>query len=229
MKIFGEEFGNVGRWYLALLPLLLVGFLIGLFFIAAASQSRLNAADERVHNSEERESALDEFLALITDAESEQRGYLLTGADSYLHSYAAAAKKVGPTLDRLHEAYGVGTEPVSEIRQLRRLAGKKLAELEEKLALHAKAGLDPAMADARSDLGKRTTENILASVAVLRRKDSAELAAATARWQSDLRLSRWITMGGAILNIGLVVLATALVYGEMRRRARQATDLRHQK
>src|SRR6202045_1196626 len=98
MKILGEELGNVGRWYLALPPLLLVGFLVGLFFIAVASQSSLNAADERVHKSEERESALDEFLLFITRAESERRGYLLTGADSYLHSYAAAAENVGPAL-----------------------------------------------------------------------------------------------------------------------------------
>ena len=71
MKIFGEELGHVGRWYLVLPPVLLIGFLIGLFFIAAAGQTRLNAADERVHNSEEREQALDDFLALIADAESE--------------------------------------------------------------------------------------------------------------------------------------------------------------
>jgi signal transduction histidine kinase len=229
MKILGEELGNVGRWYLALPPLLLVGFLVGFFFIAIASQSSLDTADVLVRNSEERGSALDEFLLLVTDAESEQRGYLLTGADSYLHSYAAAAEKIGPALDRLHKAYGMATEPVGELRQLRRLSGKKLAELQESLALHGKAGLDTAMADAGSDAGNRTTENILASVAVLRGKESAELSAATLRWQSDLQLSRWITMGGAILNVGLVVLATALVYGEMRRRARQATDLQHQK
>src|ERR1700692_2322961 len=133
MKILGEELGNVGRWYLALPPLLLVGFLVALFLIAVASRSSLNAADERVHDSEERESALDEFLLLITRAESEQRGYLLTGADSYLHSYAAAAEKVGPALDRLHKAYTLGTEtePVGELRQLRELSGKKLAELQE--------------------------------------------------------------------------------------------------
>jgi signal transduction histidine kinase len=42
-------------------------------------------------------------------------------------------------------------------------------------------------------------------------------------------LSRWITTYGALLNIGLVLLATGLVYGEMRRRARQAAELRDQK
>ena len=229
MKIFGEELGHVGRWYIVLPPVLLIGFLIGLFFIAAAGQTRLNAADERVHNSEEHEQALDDFLALIADAESEQRGYLLTGERSYLQSYRAAAAKLAPALDRLHESYASGKEPLQEISRLRMLSGRKLGELDETLALYDTAGLDSALSAARTDVGRRTTNNILKSVAVLRRQESAELTAATARWQSDLRLSRWITLGGAILNIGLVALATGLVYGEMRRRARQAIDLRDQK
>src|ERR1019366_3308523 len=229
MKILGEELGNIGRWYIVLPPLLLIGFLITLVFLAAASQSRLNAADERVHNSEDREQALDEFLALTTDAESEQRGYLLTGEDTYLRSYAAAAGKIGPALDRLRQAYGTGTEPIDEIRRLRGLSHDKLVELDETLALYKRAGLDAALSTARTDMGKRMTDSIQASVAVLRQKESAELSAATARWQSDLQLSRWITLGGAILNIGLVVLATVLVYGDMKRRAQQATDLRLQK
>jgi len=229
MKIFGEELGHVGRWYLVLPPVLLIGFLIGLFFIAAAGQTRLNAADERVHNSEEREQALDDFLALIADAESEQRGYLLTGENSYLQSYRAAAAKLAPSLDRLHASYASGKEPLKEISRLRTLSGLKLGELDETIALYDRAGLDPAMREARTEISRRRTNNILRSVAVLRKEESVELTAATARWQSDLRLSRWITLGGAILNIGLVALATGFVYGDMRRRARQATDLRDQK
>jgi signal transduction histidine kinase len=229
MKIFGEELGQAGRWYVVLPPVLLIGFLIGLFFIAAAGQTRLNAAEERVQSSEDREQALDEFLALMTDAESEQRGYLLTGESSYLQSYRSAAAKLAPALDRLDESYASGKEPVQEISHLRKLTGQKLGELGETLALFGKAGLDPAMSATRTDIGERTTRNILRSVAVLRKVESAELTSATARWQSDLRLSRWITLGGAILNIGLVALASGLVYGDMRRRARQATDLRDQK
>jgi signal transduction histidine kinase len=229
MKILGEELGQLGRWYVVLPPLLLIGFLIGLFFIAAAGQTRLNAADARVHNSEERDQALDDFLALIADAESEQRGYLLTGESSYLQSYRAAAAKLEPALDRLNASYASGKEPLKEISRLRMLSGQKLGELDQILALYDRAGLVAALSATRADLGKRTTNDILKSVAVLRKQESAELAAATASWQTDLRMSRWITLGGAILNIGLVALATGLVYGDMRRRARQATDLRDQK
>jgi signal transduction histidine kinase len=229
MKILGEELGKIGRWYIALPPLLLIGFLIGLFFLAAAGQSRLSAADKRVHSSEVREQALNEFLALITDAEAEQRGYLLTGETSYLQAYGAAAAKVEPALDHLREVYSSLGDPLGEIHQLQVLSGKKLGELEETLAIYRQRGVAPAIVVMRTDVEKQTTGEILNKVTILREKQSAEFSAAMTRWQSDLQLSRWITLGGAILNIGLVVLATALVYGDMRRRARQATDLRDQK
>jgi signal transduction histidine kinase len=229
MKIFGEEFGSIGRWYIVLLPLLLIGFLIGLFFLAAAGQSRLNAADARVHSSEDRDQALDEFLALVTDAESEQRGYLLTGEDIYLQSYASTAARILPALDRMHRAYSTSGDSMDQIRRLRILSADKLAELDDTLTLYRNVGFDPARSAAQTDLGKRTTDAILASVAVLRQRESSELSAATARWQTDLHISRWVTLLGVVLNIGLVALASILVFGDMRRRARHAIDLRDQK
>ena len=126
MKILSEDLGELGRWYIVLPPLLLIGFLVGLFFLAAAGQSRLNAADERVHNSELRQQALSEFAALMTDAESGQRGYLLTGESSYLAPYTEAAAKVEAALARVHEAYG-GSDDSREFQKLRVLTGKKLA------------------------------------------------------------------------------------------------------
>ncbi len=228
MKILGEELGEIGRWYIVLPPVLLIVFLIGLFLLAAAGQSRLTAADMRIHRPQDREQALDEFLALIADAESEQRGYLLTGKDSYLRHYTAAAAQVGPALDRLRRNYVEELEPNQRIGRLRALSREKLAELDDAVALYRRAGLNPELA-ARTDQGRHTTEEILANVAVLRQRQSEELSAATERWRLDLRMSRWITLGGVILNIGLVLLATGLVYGDMRRRARQAIDLRDQK
>jgi signal transduction histidine kinase len=229
MKILGEELGSMGRWYIALPPLLLVGFLVGLFFLAAAGQSRLNKADDRIHNSEVRGQALDDFLALITDAESEQRGYLLTGEEADLRSYTAAAAKIEPALDSLSAAYPPGSASTRELGRLRSLSRQKLAELEQSSAKYRRSRAGLASDAGKPDLGERTTARILESIAVLRREEGAELAAATARSRSDLKLSRWITTCGALLNVGLVLLATWLVYGDMRRRARQAADLRDQK
>ena len=228
MKILGEELGKLGRWYIALPPMLLIGFLIGLFFLAAAGQSRLNAANERVHASQLRQQALSEFIALITDAESGQRGYLLTGETSYLQPYTEAVAKVEAALDRVLEVYGRNDDN-PKFRELRLLTRRKLGELGDTLALFKKRGAAPAVNIVRTDAGKRTMDEISGIVDDMRLAEARELAAATAQWQMDFRTSRWLSAAGVVLNIGLVLLATRLVYGEMRRRARQALHLRDQK
>ena len=230
MKILGEELGTIGRWYIAVPPLLLIGFLVGLFFLAAAGQSRLNAANERVHASQLRQQALSEFIALLTDAESGQRGYLLTGESSYLQPFTEAVATVGAALDRVREAYG-GRADSAEFQQqeLRTLTGKKLGELEETLALFKTRGAGPAVKVVRTDEGKRIMDEISRIVGAMRVAEARELSAATVQWQSDFRLSRWVSAAGVILNLGLVLLATRLVYADMRRRALQATSLRDQK
>ncbi len=228
MKIFDEELGGIGRWYIALPPLLLMGFLVGLFFLSAAGQSRLNAANERVHDSQLRQQALSEFIALISDAESGQRGYLLTGESSYLQPYMEAVTKVEAALDQVHQAYG-GKDDSREFQELRILTGKKLGELEDTLALFKRRGTAPAMSIVRTDVGRRTMDSITRIIADLRLTEARELAAATAQWQAEYQMSRWVSAAGVVLNIGLVLLASHLVFGDMRRRARLATDLRDQK
>jgi signal transduction histidine kinase len=221
MKILGEELGKGGRWYIALPPMLLIGFLIGLFFLAAAGQARLNAADQRIHDSALRKRALNEYLVRVTDAESAQRAYLLSGDDSYLDTYRSAAALIPEALD------GLGRD--EETRALRSLTEKRQAEWQRAQALHRQGVAIPAAELRNFDAGSKTIVAIFKIVDSLHRKDEAEFSAATSQWQSDSRQSRWLTLSGAILNIGLVILAAVLVYRDMQRRARQATDLRDQK
>src|SRR5271154_5975594 len=229
MKIFGEELGRFGRWYIALPPLLLIGFLTGLFFVAVAGQTRLNLANQRLQVADARQLALTEFVRLVAAAESAQRGYLLTGEAPYLQPYTDAVAKVGAALDRLQESYKADNGGGSEIRDLRILTGKKLGELEDTVALYKKRGVAPALNVVRTDVGRRTMDEITAIVGTMLRKEAGEMSAATAHWEDDFRLSRWVSAAGAIFNIGLVLLAIRLVYNDMRRRARQAIDLRDQK
>jgi hypothetical protein len=112
---------------------------------------------------------------------------------------------------------------------LRILTGKKLGELEDTLALFRRRGNSTAVNVVRTDVGKRTMDQIGNIVGTMRTAETRELSAATAEWQTDFKISRWVSTLGVVLNLGLVLLATRLVYGDMRRRARQAVDLSEQK
>jgi signal transduction histidine kinase len=229
VKILDEALDGLGRWYIALPPLLLVGFLTGLFFLAIAGQTRLQLANELLHVAQLRQQALSDYLTLIRDAETSQRDYLLTGDTHYLAPYRDALPKLELTLDHMQQAYGDNPSALASIAALRSLTGKKLGEVEATLALYRAQGAGQAIQLVRTDFGKKVMEDIRRTVRGLQDKETQQLAAATSGWRKDLRATRWLTAAGAALNIILVLVAFRLVYNDMRRRIRQATELRDQK
>jgi two-component system, sensor histidine kinase len=70
------------------------------------------------------------LIAALTDAETSQRGYLLTGDRSYLTPYSAATSEI-PKLDSdLSEALASSPEQTARLNRARILFNEKLAELE---------------------------------------------------------------------------------------------------
>ena len=229
MKILDGPLGGLRPWYIALPPLLLVGFLAGLFFIATAGQMRLQSANGLLHTSQLRQQALSDYLALIRDADTSQRDYLLTGDPAYLAPYRQAVAELGSTLDNMQQGYAGNAAALASIETLRNLTGKKLGEIETTLALYKARGAGRAIQLIRTDLGKRVMAGIRGTVAELQAAQTRDIAAATSGWSSDVRLTRWMTSAGAALNIILVFIACRLAYGDMLRRMREAKRLRGQK
>ena len=173
---FADGLGEGRRPYLKLAPVLLIGFLVGLFLVASAGQSRLEAANERVHNSQLRQQALSEYLALIATAETAERGYLLTGEGSYLQPYLDAVPRIGPALDRVHRSYDSAGAGTDQTDVLRILTGRKLAELADTLALYRARGAAQALDIVRTDLGRQTMDEISKVVAAMRLQETEELS-----------------------------------------------------
>jgi CHASE3 domain sensor protein len=228
MKISGEELGEIGRKHIVLTPLILLCFLVGPIFLAAAAQSRLNSIDGRVHNLHLRQRALGEFLGLIAAAESRQRGYLLTGENSYLQLYSDSTDKLLPALDRVRASFNSEHDTGGDILVLRQLTEQELAAMAETIALRKQNTAAP-LAPGRIDAGEAGMERIVNFVDGLLQNETRDVLAATEQWQSQLELTRWITAVGALIDIALVLLATRLTYDDMRRRGRQAGELRDQK
>src|SRR3984885_12293711 len=77
-----------------------------LFFVATGAVAYVNfqtlkADSALVVRSGDTLTALEDVLSTVKDAETGQRGYLLTGNESYLQPYTAAAQDVGRRLDAI--------------------------------------------------------------------------------------------------------------------------------
>ncbi len=215
--------------YIVWPPLLLIGFLAGLFLLVAAEQSRLESANEQVRDSQRRAQSLSEFVGLMIGTETARRGYLLTGDPAYLRPYRIRAIDIQSALDRVRAAYGDSGGAAQQINQLRRLTDRQLAQLEATPAVAKRDRLARIENIERIAAGKPTMDAIMAIVGAMQLRETASLSAATQRWRADLRWSHRFTAAGAVLNIALVLMAIRLVRGDLRRRTRRAADLLHQK
>ena len=229
VNILGEALDGLGRWYVAVPPFLIIGFLAALFFLTGAGQARLQEANERLHDSTTRELAIEGLAAAVARSVASQRTFLLTGDEKFLSRYTQVVADVEPRLDRVRSAYEASAADLADVRTLQVLIGKRLGDLSTLIAVQKAQGPAAAVALVKTSVGTDTGEAINGLLDQLRGRESAAHAAAEEHWSKSLTLSHWITIAGTILNMLLVGVAARLVYMDLRRRTLQTADLRNQK
>lgn len=129
----------------------LVTLAIGIFSLLALT--RLSAAGDAVARSRDITEALQTVLARLTDAETAQRGYLLTGSKEYLAPGAGAAADV-------HRSLAAARRLISDADEQHRLdtlstvISEKLAEIELASRVFESKGVAAATAVDRADAGQ---------------------------------------------------------------------------
>ena len=142
----------------------------------------------------------------IRDAETGQRGYLLTGDDSYLEPYQAAAGAVGRLESKL-QLLTVGNPAQQErLQTLAPLLQDKLAELAETLRLRHDAGLDAALRVVRTDVGRIDMQKIEAVLGAMTDEEQKLLGR---RLAEATRHGMW---SGGLALAGIVIALFALAW-----------------
>lgn len=229
VNILGEALDGLGRWYVALPPFLIIGFLALLFFLTGVGQERLQEASERLQDSASRELAVDELQTVIARSVAAQRGYLLTGDQRYLKNFDKVVADVEPRLERLRLAYQGSASALADVRTLHVLIGKRLVDLSMLVTIQQSQGAAAAVSLVKTSVGADAGEAITDILEQMRSREAAEHAEAVAYSSRSSVLSRWITIAGTIFNMLLVGVAARLVYMDMRRRNAQTAELREQK
>ncbi|MEO7039814.1 MAG: ATP-binding protein [Gemmatimonadaceae bacterium] len=130
----------------------LVSLAIGVF--ALFGVARLAIARDAVTRSRDITESLQTVLARLTDAETSQRGYLLTGSRIYLAPGEGAAADVHHALASARRLIADSTEQ-ARLDTLSIVIAEKLSELESaKRAYESDGGLSAAAEEVRSDRGQ---------------------------------------------------------------------------
>jgi PAS domain S-box-containing protein len=142
---------------------------IGVRFSAGEALSRQVSA---------RQHAADTLLSSLKDAETGQRGYLLTGEPAYLAPFNAARLRL--EFDRARLARAVAPGQAAAFASIEKLVAAKMAELGRTVALRQAGQTDPALVMVRTDHGKIIMDQLRAELDVLRAQGNVQLAAVRA-------------------------------------------------
>lgn len=111
-------------------------------------------AAETMVSEQEKRGTLHLLLQQVLDAETGQRGYLLTGDEKYLLPYTDATNKINATLDALRKSYADDAAQLGRFAELSRAVSRKLAEIEVTIKIRQVGGdSENWMQVVRTDLG----------------------------------------------------------------------------
>jgi hypothetical protein len=209
-------------------PILLgVAFIATLFMVAESGYKRIHEAAVAISAAEERQALLSRYLRVMLDAESAQRGFLLTEDPRYLRAFDPAIRSLDPLLDSLvARLEGSGLqEDSAKVQKVRMTAGQKIGEMRAALRLYGEVDRDAALQLLDTDMGQKAMTDLRLQLRELWDAESARLASARANSAKDLRTSRVLLAVASFLSLVLVILIGALLGRDLRQRLQEAQDL----
>lgn len=204
-----------------------LGLAVGLAFfvisgaVAYRNIQSLRDSDGAIRHTHSVLMALDELLSATQDAETGQRGYLLTGSQAYLEPYDSAVKNLNGRMQAVAMLTRDNPTQQANVAALKRHVDAKLAELRETVDLRRTQGVAASMAVVMTDRGKMEMDAIRAQLNTMAQE---ELRLRQIRMDDMAAASRTAIMTGIISSLigaGLTLVIFILMRISNRARARQ--------
>jgi signal transduction histidine kinase/DNA-binding response OmpR family regulator len=204
----------------------LIGFILGVVAVAVISlisyqslQTRQTAADlvSQTFSVLER---LQTLMSTLKDAETGQRGYLLTGSERYLDPYMNAKAALPEDFKRVRELTLDAADQQHRLAMLEKLVKDKLDELDLTIAKRRAGDAAGALEIVASDRGRATMERIRAIAAEMSADQQRLLATRQQAWEDAAASSVLVQGVGALIL--LVLIGGAAVVASRAHRAQEA-------
>ena len=209
---------------------IVLGFAVGLLALTLVGllmyscTTRMVAATKAVTRTSLVLVDLEGILSAMKDAETGQRGFLLTGDEQYLSPYHAARGKVKERFESLRESMAGDDVQMRRLNELEPLLEQKLAELKETIDVYRKKGKEEALKIVTTDRGRQYMEDARAIIEKLNQTEKATLESRNADAERSTQLVLY-SIGIGIPLAGLVlVLAGLYVYRSTTRPMREAVQ-----
>jgi methyl-accepting chemotaxis protein len=145
-----------GGFALALLALIIIGA------VAYRSTSGFIQTAALVTHSHQVIEDLEQVMSIMKDAETGQRGFLITGEDRYLDPYNSAKTAIDPAMKSIRDLLGTDQASLDRLNAVQSLITEKFSELQETIDARRdpQKGFEAAKQLVLTDKGKKTMDDL---------------------------------------------------------------------
>ena len=186
-------------------------FTVGAIFAVAGLYRTQSLDRDRARQTIATQLALAQVLSLLQDAETGQRGFLLTGTDAYLKPFTESKEALGRAMASLGAQLVATPEQAQAFGELQGLTRQKLEELQRTIALRQQGKDSEALAVVAGNQGKDLMDRARAIIGQLQGAQTALLQTTDAAIDRERVLTE-IGIGLALilaLTLGVIVLKDA--------------------
>jgi len=153
-------------------------------------------------------AALDAIIENLADAETGQRGFVITGVDAYLDPFLRGKEGIEKAFDRIKELTADNAAQRKRTDALYLLKTAKLAELQETIDLRRTKGFEAAVEVIRSGRGKRVMDEIRALVGEMQTEERNLMNKRQLEAESSSTNSKLVIGLGTLLSVLFLLAAS---------------------
>jgi len=169
---------------------------------------------------------LERVLSTVKDAETGQRGYLLTGRDPYLEPYREAVGRLPAEMAELRQLTTDNAAQQARIATFEAQVAAKMAELESTIATYREQGPAAAIEIVATGQGRQQMLALRNSIAEMEHAENFLLAERSEESSTSLRHTLAILIGSLVATLLLLISTAALLRSYLTHRRKIDEALR---
>lgn len=152
-------------------------FLVLIGWVAYTNTAELVEARTWVAHTHQVLESVNRVETEIVNAETGQRGFVLTGEEQYLAPYTATRQTVESDLKSLADLISDNPEQRPRVQQLTALVSERLSIMDQTIELRRNQGFDAALALVKTDRGRQLVDSIRSLLSAMSAEEQTLLAA----------------------------------------------------
>jgi PAS domain S-box-containing protein len=148
------------------------------------------------------------LFSTVQDAETGQRGYLLTGEEKYLDPYYLAIQLASGEMAKLKSLVTRTQDRPEDLTRLRALLDEKLAELHRTIELRRSQGLQAALDVVLTDRGKQLMDQIRELCAGMQAREYSALIDGSREEENYARQTELVMIAGSLILFAFLIAAS---------------------